>query len=391
MRDCAIRRLLACGLALVLPGCASPHPAGAPPPTTGLSLPTAATEQAARAVLAEHGIVTAGLGVIVDGELAWSLYHGESSPGIAADARTRFNVASIMKTVATETALRLAAAGELDLDAPLARDWIDPDLAGDPRLRQLTARHVLTHTTGFPNWRFFRRDGRLAFAQAPGTTYGYSGEGFEYLARALARHHRRPYAELVRERVLIPAGLHDAVVTVVDPPPSRVALPVGADGAALTPWCRPGGWCRKAGETPAADDLLVTVADYARFLAWVLRDESQRENDPITARSQVRVDTADDPVVDCTDASLQRCPLAQGYGLGYRTLVYPDHRVIGHGGADWHEVSLAYGRLPTRDGVIVFLNAPNARALAAMPRLLELLDPQSPFPGQYRRWLARAR
>jgi CubicO group peptidase (beta-lactamase class C family) len=46
--------------------------------------------------------------------------------------------------------------------------WTDPDVANDPRKEQLTARMVLTHTTGFPNWRFFRTDGKLVSAELPG-------------------------------------------------------------------------------------------------------------------------------------------------------------------------------------------------------------------------------
>jgi hypothetical protein len=68
-----------------------------------------------------------------------------------------------------------------------------------------------------------------------------------------------------------------------------------------------------------------------------------------------------------------------------------DAVVLEHGGADWSEVSLAYIGRPSRSGVIIFLNAPNARALAAMPELIEQIDREPPFLGEYRRWLANAR
>jgi CubicO group peptidase (beta-lactamase class C family) len=134
----------------------------------GLRPPTPAVEQALQDILDKHRIVTAGLGILVDGKPARALYHGDASPGVPANAATRFNVASITKTVTAEAALRLIDAGELDLDEPLGAYWVDPDIAGDPRLLSLTARTVLTHTTGFPNWRFFRSDGKLAFVRTPG-------------------------------------------------------------------------------------------------------------------------------------------------------------------------------------------------------------------------------
>jgi CubicO group peptidase (beta-lactamase class C family) len=356
----------------------------------GLRPPTPAVEQELQNVLDKHRIVTAGLGILVDGKLAWALYHGDASPGVPANATTRFNVASITKTVTAETAFRLVDAGELDLDEPLAAYWVDPDIAGDPRLQSLTARTVLTHTTGFPNWRFFRSDGKLAFARAPGEAYGYSGEGFEYLARAISNKLQRPFPQVVQELVFEPAGMQHAVMEIRRDGLRDVAIPIDDEGAAHRIWCRPNGWCREEGSYSAADDMLVTVPDYARFLAMVARDESGSGGTPF-ARGSVLVDTGDDAVVDCEDSTTIDCPRAQGYGLGFQIIEYDAMRILGHGGNDWAEVALGYIRLPIRDGLIVFLNAPNRRGLEAMPELVELLDPASPFPGQYRRWLARDR
>jgi hypothetical protein len=53
-------------------------------------------------------------------------------------------------------------------------------------------------------------------------------------------------------------------------------------------------------------------------------------------------------------------------------------------------MSLAYTYLPSRDGVILFVNAPNRLALEAMPSLIEALDPASPYLGQFRLWQAQA-
>lgn len=355
-----------------------------------LRRPTPAVEQELQDVLDKHRIVTAGLGLLVDGNLTWALYHGDASPGVPANATTRFNIASITKTVTAETALRLVEAGELDLDEPLAAYWIDSDVALDQRLPLLTARTVLTHTTGFPNWRFFRSDGKLAFDRAPGEAYGYSGEGFEYLARAIANKLHRPFPRVVQERVFEPAGMRHAVMEIRRDGLRDVATPIDDEGKAHPVWCRPNGGCREEGSYSAADDMLVTVPDYARFLAMVARDESHDAGTPF-ARGSVLVDTGDDAVVDCKDDAAVECPRAQGYGLGFQVIEYDAMRILGHGGNDWAEVALGYIRLPTRDGLIIFLNAPNQRGLEAMPELVELLDPDSPFPGQYRRWLARDR
>ena len=83
----------------------------------------------------------------------------------------------------------LVEEGVIDLDKPLQAYLAKPlpdypayaDLAGDERYKQITARMVLSHSTGFPNWRQFEPDGRLKFLFAPGARYSYSGEGFALL------------------------------------------------------------------------------------------------------------------------------------------------------------------------------------------------------------------
>jgi len=340
-------------------------------------------------VLADNQIVTAGFGILKNGELVWSHYHGEQSPGVVASASTRFNAASITKTVAAETALRLVASGELDLDAPLASYWVDPDIAGDPRRDSLTARRVLNHTSGFPNWRFFRPDRKLAFEHDPGTHYGYSGEGFEYLARAIERKLGDPFPAIVQRMVLDPVGMRDTLIAVHREGLERVARPVDANGIFPGFYCRPDGGCRAEGEYSAADDMLVTVPDYARFLAAVLQSRGYDEVLAIE-RDRVQTDRGAEGLVDCVADPEAPCPVAQGYGLGFEIAQFEDHTVLGHGGADWSEQSLAYIYRPSGDGLVIFLNAPNLQALGAMPGILALLDPRSPFASRYRTWLARA-
>ena len=62
---------------------------------------------------------------------------------------------------------------------------IDPDIMKHPFIERLTTRHVLTHQSGFSNWRSQNPDGKLRFNFEPGSEYLYSGEAFEYLRIAL--------------------------------------------------------------------------------------------------------------------------------------------------------------------------------------------------------------
>jgi len=103
---------------------------------------------------------------------------------------TIFEAASLSKPVFAYGVLLLAREGRLDLDAPLTRYTETPPVPGDPRLEGITARLVLSHSTGFPNWRPGRwtdAPGPLTIDFDPGTRFGYSGEGYEYLRLAVER------------------------------------------------------------------------------------------------------------------------------------------------------------------------------------------------------------
>lgn len=393
----AIARYVLCGLAplsLLTAGCGVPSRAALPPERAAErhDLPSRGSERALGGIVERHRIVTAGVGLLRGGQLAWEGYFGEVSSGVPATAETRFNVASITKTVTAETILRLAAQGRLSLDEPMAPHWVDPDLAADPRHLRLTPRMALNHTTGFPNWRFFLLGGKLAFEHAPGERYGYSGEGLEYVARFAERQLGRPFPELAAALVLAPLGMTHTSLVVRRADTASIARPVDGDGKFHGFYCRPEGekWCRAEGSWSAADDMVTTVGDYALFLQAVA---DARGYGPAFAadRDRVQADKGEGRVVDCGGVPADACPDEQGYGLGFNVLRYGGTTVLGHGGADWSELALAYISKPSGSGVIVFLNAPNRRALAAMPELLELLDPASPFLPEYRRWLAEAR
>ena len=85
-------------------------------------------------------------------------------------------------------ALRLISLGKWKLDESLDKYWIDPDLVNDPRHKKLTTRIVLSHQTGFPNWRWMNKDKKLNFQFDPGTKYQYSGKVLNISEKLLKRN-----------------------------------------------------------------------------------------------------------------------------------------------------------------------------------------------------------
>lgn len=113
-----------------------------------------------------------------------------------------FDAASMSKTVFSFFALKMIDEGLFDLDTPLYTYMEYPDIAYDERYKSITARMVLSHTSGFPNWRFLDQQGnydpkgKLTIQFEPGTKFQYSGEGYEYLAKVIAHLKRVEKNEL---------------------------------------------------------------------------------------------------------------------------------------------------------------------------------------------------
>lgn len=380
--------------AVLFSGCqvkSTPHQQGAPqdaPP----DIEAVSTERNAvlnrefARLLGKYKVSTAGVGVIKSGELIWTGYYGEQAPGTAASRDTLFDVASMTKTVTAETILRLVAASHLSLDESIAPYWVDPDIADDPRHAELTARIALTHSTGFLNWRFFADDGVLRFMNDPGETYGYSGEGIEYVARYAEQKLKQDFESLVEQQIFTPLGMTNVSFSARRANYKRIARAVDEDGVFHGYYCRPGGWCRQEGEYSAADDMVISVEDYATFMISAMNGDGLSDR-LIADRNRVQIPLlGDNAVVDCAAVPDEECPEAQGYGLGWEVLDFGDNQLIGHGGSDWSENTLGYFYSRSRDGLIIFFNGPNTHSLGAITEAIALLDPDSPMLGHYQTW-----
>jgi len=204
------------------------------------------------------------LALVEDGDVSYARGFGVTTalPNAPVAHDTRFQAASLSKPLFAYAVLNLCAEGVLALDTPLSTYWSDPALH-DPRLRGITTRQVLSHTTGLPNW---REGDDLALEAAPGERFGYSGEGFEYLQRVVEHVVGQALHTYMGHVVLAPLGMVH----------STYAWPVDGQGAFLlddTGNVGPPG----AGvdvQSSAAFSLLTTGVDYGRFLQAMLSPDT---------------------------------------------------------------------------------------------------------------------
>ncbi len=325
-------------------------------------------------IITKHQINTAAIAVIENGDVVWTGYYGMQSPDVPASADTMFDIASITKTVVAETVLRLSIDGRISLDEPMSEYWVDPDIKDDLRHNQLTPRLVLSHRTGFMNWRFLTEDGKLAFKTDPGTALGYSGEGFQYLARFVEAKLGEPFEELARRYVFEPYNMDGAAMIVRPENFSRIAQTLDKDGQFSGYYCRPEGWCRDPGDFSAAGGMVITLQGYSHFLSQSMRGDGLTKK---LKKERNRLLALEDKY-NCDIVPEALCPLRVGYGLGWHIFELDKNKTIGHLGSDWSMVTMAYYYEDSRDGLVVFFNAPNQSGIAAMVDTLRLLDPDSP-------------
>jgi CubicO group peptidase (beta-lactamase class C family) len=235
---------------------------------------------------------------IVQGGKAWSRGFGQAtgSPQTPVSEETVFEAVSLGKPLFAYAVLRLVDSGLIDLDRPLY-DYLPVPDADNSRMRKVTARHVLSHTTGLSNWR--QRPGPMLPATEPGTEFSYSGEGFFYLQRVVETLTDRPFARFMRDHVLAPLGMTRSSYVWLPQYASRKAVGRDADGNEVDvvgaigrrseelaqQWGKPAldwRYADSARAVPlvnpqwppmplymipnAAGSLLTTVGDYARFL-----------------------------------------------------------------------------------------------------------------------------
>lgn len=128
------------------------------------------------------------------------------------DTATVFQAASLSKVVFGYIAMKLQERGVFHLDTPLSRYVEYERLSEIPVAKAITARHVLTHRTGLPNWQVNVGSKEWATSKlttqfAPGEAFRYSGEGFYYLQYAIEKITGKTLNQIAQEEVFIPFGM----------------------------------------------------------------------------------------------------------------------------------------------------------------------------------------
>ncbi len=206
------------------------------------------------------------IALLRDGRLDGLASFGHAAHGGAevSDA-TLFEAASMSKPVFAHLAMQQVEQGKLRLDLPVSAYLPDAITPRQAWADEITLRHLLSHSSGLPNWRPGGDDdpqAPLLIGFKPGSRYRYSGEGYGLAQRVVEQVTGQDLQALARQQLFGPLGMDHSSFVWTPNPRTRRAAGHDETGQALPE--------RHYTQAHAAYTLSTTAADYARFVAAVL-------------------------------------------------------------------------------------------------------------------------
>jgi CubicO group peptidase (beta-lactamase class C family) len=308
----------------------------------------------------------AGIAIINNGQIAFVKGYGfrDKEKSLPLTGNTVMSGASFSKAVFAWMVMHLVDQGVLDLDKPVYQYLPRPlpeyerysDLANDPRYKLITARMLLDHTSGFPNWRWINDDKKLNMNFTPGSRFAYSGEGIDLLQLVVETVTKKPLEDLMREDVFQPLGMTRS--SMVWEPKFEDDYASGYDeyGRALGPL--------KWKHADAAGSLLTTPLDFARFVQAVMNDNDLPKKAWYEMLSpQIQILAAHEfPTLENqpTDANKS---IRLSYGLGWGLYWCPYGKAFFKEGHDDGWRNYTVGFLKPKTAIVIMTNSGNGEGI----------------------------
>ena len=306
-----------------------------------------------------------------------------------------FQIGSITKVFTTTLIMQLVDDGLLSLDTPIVEYLPEFQIADPATRRNVTARHLLSHTSGIDGDLFAdsgRGDDAIARLMTMmtllptlfplGTKMSYCNVGFAVLGRLVEVLRRETYDHAIRHRIFKPLGMKQAMTLPEDALRHRCAVGHIADPkdpkrqrVAFVTHLSHG--MKAAGSTPA-----MSAPDLMKFVAMHLGHgrigNGKRVLSAASAvamqRRQVRLQK-------------QAPPSTTGWGLGWALQDFGGHKVIGHDGGTIGQYSFLRVSPEKRFAVALLTNGGDAIAVyeeivsELFGRAIRKREPAMPVPN----------
>jgi len=282
------------------------------------------------------------------------------------------HAASFTKVAFAYMVMQLVDEKVLHLDQPVYKYLPKPlpeyerykDLAGDLRYQRITARMLLDHTSGFPNFRWLNDDHKLNINFDPGSRYAYSGEGMELLQMVVETITKKPLEELMQERVFRPLGMTRTSMVWQTAFESDYANGYDEYGRSLGPL--------RFRQADAAGSMSTTLADFSRFLEAIMsgRGLSKKTRELMLA-PQIQILSKHQFPTLASETTNVNDPIHLSYGLGWGIYQTPYGKAFfKEGHADgFRNYTVCFDKSGT--GLVVMTNSANGEGI--YKELLETL------------------
>jgi CubicO group peptidase (beta-lactamase class C family) len=317
--------------------------------------------------LTEFKVPGASVAVIKNGAIVWNQAFGVRNSGTnePVDENTLFEAASVSKTVFAYAAMKLVETGVISLDTPLAGYYPELFAEGDPRMKRITARHVLSHQTGLPD---FRSTTPVQFVFDPGKDFGYSGEGFYFLQAVISHLRGKEFSEpcgiyeadtefcatdiadYMKANVLTPNGMNESTYLIDYSRLKNAAIPHDGENK---PYQRGPSNAAAYARYASAGGLMTNAKEYSNFLIGLFEG---KENDPYRLNSNT-LDEMFRPQSQLPKG--QEIDGCQQWGLGWGLKDLPSGRLIVHSGGQQGIRSLTSASVEKKDGFVALTNGDN--------------------------------
>ena len=230
------------------------------------------------------------------------------------------------------------------------------DLKDDKRYEKITARMCLTHSTGFPNWRWFEADKKLKIKFEPGTRYSYSGEGLYLLQFVIEQLTGKDYETISQERVFKPLGMANTSQVWQTRFDSHICYGHNAKGEPYE--------LMKWKEANAGGSMSTTLEDFTKFYTAFINNKGLTTKTFTEMTSQqIRIKSRSQfgPLANVDGIDNDNIQL--GYGFGVGTFTTPYGRAFFKEGHDdgWGHYSVSFP--DKKIAVVIMTNNDNGESI----------------------------
>jgi D-alanyl-D-alanine carboxypeptidase len=275
---------------------------------------------------------------------------------------TLFEIGSISKSFTSIALLQLRDERRFDPQAPIVRYL--PWFSVKSTYAAITGHHLMTHTSGLPRDRddvpsspfqaYAVREREVGYA--PGVHYAYSNVGYQVLGNVVESIAKRPYPDVIEERILKPLGMRASAAKfthatrpklaigyerMYDDRPSHMAHPLV-----------PATWLEYA----AGDGSIVsTPADMAAYARMLLNRGAGPAGSRVLSAEGFELLTQ--RAISSGDKSW--------YGYGLNTTEREGHTLVTHSGGMVGYASMVVADLEAGVAAVTFVNGPGSPGAVA--------------------------